>query len=96
MITDLRSIADKLKAWLGEHPTGKVLLEGFARDDEPGRNLQYEQAIAFRKAQIVRDHLVLFGVPAHRISIISFREEIPRWALNPDVINGVSLFAIRE
>ena len=61
-------------AWLGKHPTIKILIEGHC-DERNTR--EYNLALGQRRADAVRDYLVFLGVPASRIQTISYGEERP-------------------
>ncbi len=61
-------------AWLGKHPTIKILIEGHC-DERNTR--QYNLALGQRRADAVRDYLIFLGVPASRIRTISYGEERP-------------------
>jgi peptidoglycan-associated lipoprotein len=75
---DLRSDArDTLKAnavWLKSNPSARVEIEGHA--DERGTS-EYNMALGAKRAQAVREYLVTLGVPADRLTTISYGEEIP-------------------
>lgn len=60
--------------WLLSHAGIRIQIEGHC--DERGTN-EYNLALGERRALGVRDYLVALGVPADRLSILSFGEEIP-------------------
>lgn len=64
--------------WLLSNSTIRVQIEGHC--DERGTN-EYNLALGERRAISVRDYLTALGVPAERLAVISFGEELP---LNPD------------
>lgn len=67
-------------AWLKQHPTVKVQIEGHC--DE--RNTEeYNLALGWRRAFAVKDYLTSLGVDAERIGVISYGEEKP-FALGHD------------
>jgi peptidoglycan-associated lipoprotein len=66
----IKSNADFLK----QMPTVDVQVEGHC-DERGGR--QYNLALGERRAKAVRDYLVALGVPAKRISVISYGSERP-------------------
>lgn len=91
----LRLLAGELKAWLVKNPTGRVLLEGYGgKIDQPSP--EYGIALGARRAQSVKDYLLSLGVPADRLSTMSYGEEVPTWVRDAELINGVSLMAPKE
>jgi peptidoglycan-associated lipoprotein len=60
--------------WLKANPGAKVLLEGHC--DERG-TAEYNLALGERRAKAVKDYLVGAGIPADRVSTISYGEERP-------------------
>ena len=61
-------------AWLKQHPTVKITIEGHC--DE--RNTEeYNLALGWRRANAAKDYLVSLGVPASQIATISYGEERP-------------------
>ena len=61
-------------AWLKEHPTVKVTIEGHC--DE--RNTEeYNLALGWRRANAAKDYLTSLGVGAGQITTISYGEEKP-------------------
>src|SRR5919197_862885 len=75
---DLRGDArDTLKAnaeWLKANASERVEIEGHC--DERGTN-EYNLALGAKRAQAAKDYLVTLGIPAQRLSTISYGEEIP-------------------
>ena len=73
--------------YLKENPEVKVIIEGHC--DERGTN-EYNLALGERRASATRDFLVDLGIPAARLTTISYGEERPftegnheqAWALN--------------
>jgi peptidoglycan-associated lipoprotein len=61
-------------AWLKANPGAKLLVEGHC--DERG-TAEYNLALGERRAKAVKDVLVTAGIPADRISTISYGEERP-------------------
>ncbi len=61
-------------AWLTSNAGKKVTIEGHC--DERGTS-EYNVALGERRAQAVKDYLVAAGVPADRISIVSYGKERP-------------------
>jgi peptidoglycan-associated lipoprotein len=60
--------------WLQEHPTARVQIEGHC--DERGSE-EYNIALGARRAQSAKDYLETLGIPADRISTISYGKELP-------------------
>lgn len=68
--TTLRANAD----WLKSNASARVEIEGHC--DERGTN-EYNLALGAKRAQAVREFLSTLGIPADRLSTISYGEEIP-------------------
>jgi peptidoglycan-associated lipoprotein len=64
-------------ALLQQHPGVGVTIEGHA--DERGTR-EYNLALGERRAASVRNYLIALGVPAERISVMSFGKERPECA----------------
>lgn len=60
--------------WLRQHPEVAARIEGHA---EPSDTRDHALAIGVRRAEEVRDYLVLMGVPAAQLSIMSWGKERP-------------------
>lgn len=71
---EARDILAADAAWLGKHPTIKILIGGHC-DERNTR--EYNLALGQRRADAVRDYLVFLGVSASRIQTISYGEERP-------------------
>lgn len=71
----LRSNASALKDIFGMIPDARVLVEGHC--DERGTN-EYNLALGDRRATAARDFLVNLGVPASKLSTVSYGEERPQ------------------
>jgi peptidoglycan-associated lipoprotein len=75
---DIRAdAADALRAnatWMKSNPGTAILIEGHC--DERG-TVEYNLALGQRRAQSARDFLVAQGVPASRLSMISYGKERP-------------------
>jgi peptidoglycan-associated lipoprotein len=71
---DQKSALNDNVGWLKANPGAKVLLEGHC--DERG-TAEYNLALGERRAKAVKDYLVGAGIPADRISTISYGEERP-------------------
>jgi peptidoglycan-associated lipoprotein len=68
--TTLRANAD----WLKSNSSARVEIEGHC--DERGTN-EYNLALGAKRAQAAREFLSTLGIPAERLSTISYGEEIP-------------------
>jgi peptidoglycan-associated lipoprotein len=68
--TTLRANAD----WLKSNASARVEIEGHC--DERGTN-EYNLALGAKRAQAAREFLSTLGIPADRLSTISYGEEIP-------------------
>jgi len=64
----------KQAAWLKRNAQWRIVIEGHA--DERGTR-EYNLALADRRAATVRDYLVNQGIPAGRMSAISYGKERP-------------------
>lgn len=75
---DIRADArDVLKAnggWLKANTAGQVEIEGHC--DERGTT-EYNMALGAKRAQSAKDYLVTLGVPADRLTTISYGQELP-------------------
>jgi peptidoglycan-associated lipoprotein len=60
--------------WIRQHPDVVVRIEGHG---EPNDTRDHALAMGARRAQEVRDYLVLLGVPAAQLSTTSFGKERP-------------------
>jgi len=72
--TNEAQIVDSDAAFLEQHPNFTLLIEGHC--DDRGSD-EYNLALGDSRAAAVRDRLVLMGVSAERISVISFGKERP-------------------
>ena len=71
---DARDILDANAQWLKEYPSIRVEIEGHC--DERGTN-EYNMGLGAKRAQTAKEYLVSLGIAAHRLSTISYGEEIP-------------------
>jgi peptidoglycan-associated lipoprotein len=60
--------------WLMGHPEVVVRIEGYG---DPGDTRDHALAVGARRAGEVRDFMVLMGVPAAQLSIVSWGKERP-------------------
>jgi len=82
-----REIIAAHAGYLGDHPSARITLEGHA--DERGSR-EYNMGLGERRANAVRQFLMLQGAAARQIEVISYGEERPAafghdeasWALN--------------
>ncbi len=80
--------------WLQQYPNVNIVVEGHA--DERGTR-EYNLALGDRRATAARDYLVSLGVPASRVSTISYGKEMPEvlgsnaqsWARNRRAVTKV-------
>lgn len=69
-----RSILDSQADWLQRFPTARITLEGHC--DERGTR-EYNLALGDRRANAAKNYLVSRGIPAGRITTISYGKERP-------------------
>ncbi|MDP1738664.1 MAG: peptidoglycan-associated lipoprotein Pal [Caulobacter sp.] len=72
--SDAAPVLDAQAAWLRQYPSVKIRIEGNC--DERGTR-EYNLALGARRANAVRDYLVSRGVPASRITTLSWGKERP-------------------
>jgi peptidoglycan-associated lipoprotein len=72
--TEAREILKANSDWLKKNPSAQVQIEGHC--DERG-TVEYNLALGSKRAQASKDYLESLGVPASRLSMISYGEEIP-------------------
>lgn len=71
---EYRSLLEKKADWLKANPEARVRIEGHC--DDRG-TAEYNVALGEKRAVRVMDYLVSLGVPAKRLSTISYGEERP-------------------
>jgi len=71
---EARSTLQRQSAWLKQHPSVTITVEGHA--DERGTR-EYNLALGARRANAVKDFLVAQGVDPARVSTISYGKERP-------------------
>jgi peptidoglycan-associated lipoprotein len=71
---DSRETLKANAAWLKANPSARAEIEGHC--DERGTN-EYNLALGAKRAQTARDYLVALGIPAQRLSTISYGKELP-------------------
>ncbi|MFA5027415.1 MAG: peptidoglycan-associated lipoprotein Pal [Candidatus Methylomirabilota bacterium] len=67
------ALADNV-AWLKGNPSAKITVEGHC--DERG-TAEYNLGLGERRAKAVKDYLIAAGIPADRVSTISYGKERP-------------------
>ncbi len=72
--SDAAPLLDAQAAWLKRYPAVQVRIEGNC--DERGTR-EYNLALGARRANAVREYLVAHGIPAGRISTVSYGKEKP-------------------
>jgi peptidoglycan-associated lipoprotein len=72
--SDASPVLDAQAAWLRQYPSVRIRIEGNC--DERGTR-EYNLALGARRANAVRDYLVSRGVPASRITTLSWGKERP-------------------
>ncbi len=73
--------------WLKAEPRALITIEGYC--DERG-SIEYNKALSERRVNAVRDYLVAGGIPAERITMVTYGKERPfvlghddpAWSLN--------------
>jgi peptidoglycan-associated lipoprotein len=71
---EAQATVERLAAWMQEYPPATVTVEGHA--DERGTR-EYNLALGARRANAVRDYLIVLGIDPNRIETVSFGEERP-------------------
>ena len=71
---DARATLKSNAAWLKSNPAVRAQIEGHC--DERGTT-DYNMALGAKRAQAVKDYLVNMGIPAARLSTISYGKEAP-------------------
>ena len=71
---ETREALAKNAAWLREHPSVSVLIEGHC---DERNTAEYNLALGWRRANAGKDYIVSLGVAADRIATISYGEEKP-------------------
>jgi peptidoglycan-associated lipoprotein len=71
---EARSILREDGNWLKDNPQARVEIEGHC--DERG-TVEYNLALGAKRARAAKEYLVALGIPADRLSTISYGEELP-------------------
>src|SRR5690606_13012106 len=74
LAAEARATLEKQATWLQQYPNLVITIEGHA--DERGTR-EYNLALGERRANSVKNYLVALGVPASRITTISYGKERP-------------------
>ena len=74
LTTEARATLDKQAAWLKKYSAVKVTIEGHC--DERGTR-EFNLALGERRATAAKNYLVAAGIPASRVSTISYGKERP-------------------
>lgn len=74
LTADAQATLDKQAQWLAQYPQYQIIIEGHA--DERGTR-EYNIALGARRGSAVVDYLVSKGIPAGRISSVSYGKERP-------------------
>ena len=69
-----KAVLSRQAAWLAKYPSVRVTVEGHC--DERGTR-EYNLALGERRAQAVKNVLSALGIPASRVSTISYGKERP-------------------
>jgi peptidoglycan-associated lipoprotein len=69
-----REILKSNAEWMDANPSALVEIEGHA--DDLGTN-DYNLALGAKRAQGTKEYLISLGVPAERLTLISYGEEAP-------------------
>jgi peptidoglycan-associated lipoprotein len=72
--SEAQATVERLAAWLKQYPNRQVAIEGHA--DERGTR-EYNLALGARRANAVRDYLIVMGIDPNRVETVSFGEERP-------------------
>ncbi|MDR3450714.1 MAG: peptidoglycan-associated lipoprotein Pal [Alphaproteobacteria bacterium] len=93
--SEAQATLDRQAAWLKKYATAKVTVEGHC--DERGTR-EYNLALGERRATAAKNYLVAAGIPAARISTVSYGKERPAvvgsneaaWAQNRRAVTVVA------
>ncbi len=78
--------------WLKDHPGTLLVLEGHANSTG---STAYNEDLAMRRAELVRQHLIGNGVPSDRLMIVVFGEQGAQATASP-IDRRVVMYASRE
>jgi peptidoglycan-associated lipoprotein len=79
---EARATLQKQAAWMKANASTNITIEGHC--DERGTR-EYNLALGHRRANAVYDYLVTLGVPADRMSTISYGKERPQFAESNEI-----------
>ena len=74
LTTEAEKTVERLAAWMKEYPATSVTIEGHA--DERGTR-EYNLALGARRANSVKDYLIVLGIDPNRVETVSYGEERP-------------------
>ena len=74
LTTEARTVLDNQASWLQRYPNLNITIEGHS--DERGTR-EYNLALGERRANSVKNYLVALGIPASRVTTISYGKERP-------------------
>jgi peptidoglycan-associated lipoprotein len=74
LTAEAESTVQRLAAWLSQYPSTTLTVEGHA--DERGTR-EYNLALGARRANSVKDYLIVLGINPSRIETVSYGEERP-------------------
>ena len=72
--SEAQATVEQLAAWMKQFPAKQIVVEGHA--DERGTR-EYNLALGARRANAVRDYLIVMGIDPNRVETVSFGEERP-------------------
>ena len=71
LTSEAEGTVEALAAWLKQYPSATLTVEGHA--DERGTR-EYNLALGARRANAVRDYLIVLGIDPNRVETVSFGE----------------------
>lgn len=74
LTSEAEQTVERLAAWMQEYPGTTVTVEGHA--DERGTR-EYNLALGARRANSVKDYLIVLGIDPNRVDTVSYGEERP-------------------
>jgi peptidoglycan-associated lipoprotein len=74
LTNEAEKTVERLAAWMKDYPEAAVTIEGHA--DERGTR-EYNLALGARRANSVKDYLIVLGIDPNRVETVSYGEERP-------------------